>query len=72
MDAHASLDAGLLVDRDDELVVAQHLSLPTPFVQVQDASGLGLEVRIARKDPATDAATDESRPRATNATPCCR
>ena len=53
MDTQASLDAGLLVGRDDELVVAQYLSLPAPLVQVQDPSGLGLEVRIARKDPAT-------------------
>ena len=40
MDAHASLDAGLLVGRDDELVVAQHLSLPTPFVQVRTRPAL--------------------------------
>ena len=46
------LDTGLLVGRDDELVVAQCLSLPAPFVQVQDAPGLGLEVRVSRKDPA--------------------
>ena len=52
MDTQAGLDAGLLVGRDDELVVAQRLPLPAPLVQVQDPPGLGLEVRIARKDPA--------------------
>ena len=52
MDTQASLDAGLLVGRDDELVFAQRLSLPAPLVQVQDAPSLGLELRIARKDPA--------------------
>ena len=53
MDTQASLDAGLLVGGDDELVVAQGLSLPAPLVQIQDSRGLGLEVRIARKDPAS-------------------
>lgn len=52
MDALARLDAGLLVGGDDELVLAQRLPLPAPLVQVQDAPGLGLEMRIARKDPA--------------------
>jgi len=52
MDAQAGLDTGLLVGRDDEFVVAQRLSLPAAIVQVQDPPGLGLEVRIARKDPA--------------------
>jgi hypothetical protein len=52
MDAQPSLDAGLLVSRDDELVLAQRLALPAPLVQIQQAPGLGLEVRIARKDPA--------------------
>src|SRR5438067_438818 len=52
MDAQPRLDAGFLVGRDDVLVLAQRLSLPASLVQVQDAPGLGLEVRIARKDPA--------------------
>ena len=52
MDAQPRLDAGLLIGRDDELVLAQCLPLPAPLVQVQDAPGLGLEVRVARKDPA--------------------
>lgn len=52
MDAQPRLDAGLLVGRDDELVLAQRLPLPAPLVQVQDAPGLELELRIARKDPA--------------------
>ena len=52
MDAQACLNAGFLVGRDDELVFAQRLSLPAPFVQIQDSSSLGLEMRIARKYPA--------------------
>ena len=52
MNAHSRLDAGLLVGGDDVLVLAQRLPLPASLVQVQDAPGLGLEVRIARKDPA--------------------
>jgi len=52
MDAQPRLDAGLLVSGDDVFVLAQRLTLPAVLVQVQDAPGLGLEVRIARKDPA--------------------
>ncbi len=37
---------------DDELFVAQSLSLPAPLMQVQDSPGLGLEVRVPREDPA--------------------
>jgi len=52
LDTQPGLDAGLLVGGDDELVLAQRLPLPAPLVQVQDAPGLGLEVWVARKDPA--------------------
>jgi hypothetical protein len=52
MDAPASLDAGLLVGGDDELVLAQRLALPAARIQVQDAPGLGLELRVAREYPA--------------------
>ncbi len=52
MDAQTRLDAGLLVCGDDKFIRAQRLPLPAPLVQVQDASGLGLELRVARKDPA--------------------
>ena len=51
MDAQPRLDAGLFVSRDDELVLAQRLPLPAPLVQVQDAPGLDLEMRIARDNP---------------------
>lgn len=53
MDTQSRLNAGLLVGRDDELVQAQRLALPTPLVKVQYARGLDLELRIARKYPAT-------------------
>jgi hypothetical protein len=36
-------------------------ALPAPLVQIQEPPGLGLEVRIARKDPAR-CAKGESRP----------
>ena len=52
MDTHAGLDAGLLGSRDDELVLAQRLPLPAARIQVEDPSGLNLEVGIAREDPA--------------------
>jgi hypothetical protein len=52
MNAQARLDAGLLVGGDDEFVFAQRLALPATRIQVQDARGLGLEVRVARKYPA--------------------
>ena len=52
MDTQSGLNAGLLVGRNDELIQAQRLALPTPFVKVQDALGLDLELRIARKYPA--------------------
>jgi hypothetical protein len=52
VDAQASLDAGRRVGRDDELVLARRLPLLAPLVQVQDPTGLDLEVRIARQDPA--------------------
>ena len=52
MPAHTRLDAGLLVGGDDEFVLAQCPPLPGTGIQVQDAPGLGLEMRIARKDPA--------------------
>ena len=52
MDPQPSLDAGLLVGREDELVGAQRLALPAPFAQVQDVPCLGLEIRVARIDTA--------------------
>jgi hypothetical protein len=52
VDSTPRLDAGLLVGRDDELVVAQGLALPASPVKIQDAAGLELEVRVPRKDPA--------------------
>ena len=52
MNAHASLNAGLLVGGHDELVLAQRLALPASRVQVQDTPGLDLEVGVTREDPA--------------------
>jgi hypothetical protein len=52
MQAYTCLNAGLLVGADHELVGAQALPLPATGVQIQDACGLGLELGIAREDPA--------------------
>jgi hypothetical protein len=42
------LHAGLLVGRQDELIWAEFTALPETLVQIQDASGLGFEIRGAR------------------------
>ena len=47
MDAHAGLDAGLLVGAEHVLVLAERLPVPFPLVQVQDAGGLDGEVWVA-------------------------
>src|SRR3989339_1481840 len=52
VDARPRLDARLLVGGQHELVLLQGLALPDPLVQVKQASGLGLELRVSREDPA--------------------
>ncbi len=47
----ADLDRGLLVGRDDELVVFELTSAEDPLVEVQHDPGLFGEVRVPRKDP---------------------
>jgi hypothetical protein len=47
----ASLDAHLLVGRKDELVCLERFAIPLASVQIQHASGLGGEVRVAREHP---------------------
>jgi len=47
----ASLDAGLLIGTNHECVFLQWLALPLAGIQIQNASGLGSEVRIAREYP---------------------
>jgi hypothetical protein len=51
MTACQRLQLGLLVGADDVLAGMQPAALKAPRVEVQDAPGLGLELRIARKDP---------------------
>ncbi len=48
----ASLDGGLLVGGQNELVVLEWFSLEDPLVEVKDPARLGGEERIARKNPA--------------------
>src|SRR5947207_7071010 len=38
--------------REDELVGAEFTALPDALVQIQNASGLGFEIRISWEDPA--------------------
>ena len=46
------LYARLLIGTDHEITFSQAASLPTSFVQVKNAAGLGSEVGVAGKDPA--------------------
>ena len=49
--AAAGLDGGLFVGGDDELVVAQRLSVPGAGVQIEHLLGFGGEVGVAEEDP---------------------
>src|SRR5207249_6727724 len=51
--APSSLNACLLVGRDDEIVCCQRLPEPDPLIEVQDATGLLGKVGISREDPAS-------------------
>ena len=51
MFAVAGLNAGLFVRGDHEFILLQESALPTAGVQIEDATGLDGEVRIAWKDP---------------------
>jgi hypothetical protein len=51
MEARMGLDAGLLIGRNDELVVSQGLPIPQFFIEIQDTSGFLGELRITGKDP---------------------
>lgn len=53
MGTPSRLDAGLLICREDELVVAQRHTFPVPFVEIQDWPCLGQELAVAREDPTT-------------------
>src|SRR5712671_1642711 len=49
--AAAGLNAGLLIGGDHKFVLLQLDALPLTGIEVQNASCLGGEIRIARKDP---------------------
>lgn len=51
MDASAGLDAGLFIGGKHKFIRLQGLALPGPRIEVQQSSGFGGEVRIAREDP---------------------
>src|ERR1700730_12756437 len=49
--AAASLNAGLFIGGNDEFVILQRSALPLAGIEIQNAPGLGGEVRIAGEDP---------------------
>ena len=49
----SGLDAGLFVRGNDIVVRAKRGAFPNPFVQIEDRTGLGRKVGIAREDPAS-------------------
>ncbi len=49
----ACLDAGFLVGREHEVTAAQGRAFPTAFVEVEHTAGLGGELWIAGKNPAS-------------------
>ncbi len=51
MHADTSLNTGLLVGTQDEFIWTEGASVPRSLIQVQDAIGLGLKLRVAREDP---------------------
>jgi hypothetical protein len=51
MAAQQRLQLGLLVGTDDVIARVQPPPLPTALIEVQGATGLLTELRIARKDP---------------------
>src|SRR5579864_559516 len=53
MFASAGLDAGLFIRTQHEITRSQGLILPAALVEVQDATGLDGESRIAREYPIT-------------------
>ena len=50
--ADSRLDAGFLIRANHELAGLEGPALPFPGIEIEDASGLGGEARITRKDPA--------------------
>jgi hypothetical protein len=47
------LNARLFVSRDDEVIIAQWSAIPNAVIQIEDGTGLGRKVGIAREDPAS-------------------
>jgi hypothetical protein len=56
----SSLNTGLLVRRDHEVIGAQWSALPNALVKVQDGTGVGRKVGITREDPASMSPRAES------------
>lgn len=47
------LDAGFFIGRQNELVILKGMSLPNPFIEIQDSTGFFGTLRIARENPGT-------------------
>ena len=47
----SSLDAGLFVRRDHEIIRVQGSALPNVFIEIENQTGLDSKMRIAREDP---------------------
>ena len=45
------MNAGLLVRRDDKLIVFQRYPLPRAFTEIENSASLCGNVRVVRKDP---------------------
>lgn len=45
------MNTAFFVRRDDELARMQRASLPNTFIQIENAPGLGREIRVAWEDP---------------------
>jgi len=51
MESVPGLNTGLLIGRDHEFVLLRRLVLPLALVEIQNASGFGGKIRVARKNP---------------------
>jgi len=51
MQPDAGLDAGFLIDGEDEFITAQGVVLPTALVEIQHAAGFLFEARVAGESP---------------------
>lgn len=51
MAAAPGLDTGFLIRRQNELVLLEGMSVPYPFIQIQDSTRFGGKLGVTREDP---------------------